>query len=302
MLTIPAELVEPRLRFEQLALAIEQGHRLPQATLNDSFLRRGNDTLLLRSAWIDGLGMAVKAATIFPDNGLSELPTVQGTMTLYHDKTGSPEALLDFDQVTRFKTVGDSYLATKRLARADTRKILMVGAGRIAKMVLTAYQQLFPDAQIEIWNHREQTAVGLARQFVNASAVTDLASAVKRADLIACATLSQTPLILGQWLQAGQHIDLIGAFRPDMREADDDVLRRGRIFVDSRQTTLAHIGELAIPLAHRVITEQDIIADFYDLDAGKFKRQSPDDITVFKNGGGAHLDLMTARYILQCAN
>ena len=124
----------------------------------------------------------------------------------------------------------------------------------------------------------------------------DLQAAVEQADIIASATMSTTPLICGAWLQSGQHIDLIGAYRPDMREADDDALRRSRIFVDSYDTTLGHIGELKIPLESGVIQRSDILADYYD--AVHFARQSEDEVTLFKNGGGAHLDLMTARYIL----
>jgi ornithine cyclodeaminase len=110
--------------------------------------------------------------------------------------------------------------------------------------------------------------------------------------------MSTEPLIRGDWLRPGQHIDLIGAYRPDMREADDAALRRARIFVDSRKTVLDHIGELKTPLAQGVIAASDVVADYYDIAGGGFRRESPDEITLFKNGGGAHLDLMTGRYIL----
>ena len=123
-----------------------------------------------------------------------------------------------------------------------------------------------------------------------------LQDAIKAADIISCATMSTEPLIKGEWLRAGQHIDLIGAYRPDMREADDEALLRGRIFVDSYETTLGHIGEIKIPLENGIIGRGDIVADYYDMAA--FKRTSNDEITLFKNGGGAHLDLMTSKFIL----
>jgi ornithine cyclodeaminase len=110
--------------------------------------------------------------------------------------------------------------------------------------------------------------------------------------------MATAPWLQGTWLQPGTHVDLIGAFRPDMREADDTALRRARLFCDSRATTMGHIGEFRDPLARGVIAPADIIADFYDIEAGLFCRQSPDEITLCKNGGGAHLDLMTASYIL----
>jgi ornithine cyclodeaminase len=127
----------------------------------------------------------------------------------------------------------------------------------------------------------------------------DLERAVRGADIICTATMSKEPLIRGAWLQAGQHLDLIGAYNPSMREVDDDAMARARLFVDSRATTIGHIGEIMAPLASGAITEADIIADFYDIAGGTFARRSDDEITIAKNGGGAHLDLMTAAYILR---
>ena len=137
----------------------------------------------------------------------------------------------------------------------------------------------------------------MAADLPNLTVVTDLENAVRRADIIVTATMSTTPLIKGEWLQPGQHLNMIGAYRPDMREADDTALERARIFVDSYDTTIGHIGELKIPIEAGVIAKTDLVADYYDM--GAFKRASDDEITLFKNGGGAHLDLMTSRYILQ---
>ena len=127
----------------------------------------------------------------------------------------------------------------------------------------------------------------------------DLEAAVRAADVICTATMAREPLIKGEWLQPGQHLDLIGAYNPLMREVDDRAMQRGRIFVDARATTLHHIGELIAPLASGAITEADVVADFYDLASGAYARRSDDEITIAKNGGGAHLDLMTAAYVLE---
>jgi ornithine cyclodeaminase len=124
----------------------------------------------------------------------------------------------------------------------------------------------------------------------------DLEAAVRQADVICSATMATAPLIKGDWLQPGQHIDLIGAYKPGMREVDDRAMQRARLFVDSRKTTLHHIGELIDPIASGAITEADVIADFYD-DPVLYSRRSDAEITIAKNGGGAHLDLMTATYI-----
>jgi ornithine cyclodeaminase len=127
---------------------------------------------------------------------------------------------------------------------------------------------------------------------------TDLEAAVRGADVICTATMSTEPLIKGAWLQPGQHLDLIGAYNPKMREVDDTAMQRARLFVDARATTLHHIGELMEPLKSGAITEADVVADFYDLASGAYARRSEDEITIAKNGGGAHLDLMTSAYVL----
>ena len=124
----------------------------------------------------------------------------------------------------------------------------------------------------------------------------DLEAAVRAADIICTATMSTEPLVRGDWLQPGQHLDLIGAYTPAMREVDDTAMARARVFVDARATTVHHIGEIMSPVASGAITEADVIADFYD-DPALFTRRSADEITIAKNGGGAHLDLMTATYI-----
>lgn len=289
---------EALLDWNALCEALAQSHKLPKAEIADTFLYRGSDTLLSRAAWIDGLGLATKAATIFPDNPSADLPMVNGAVNLFSDQNGQLEALIDFHLVTKWKTAGDSLLAAKKLARPDSRSILIVGAGTVGHSLRNAYGAAFPDAHFTVWNRSPDAATKMAQQFPNTTATADLKSAVRAADIITSATMSTDPLIKGEWLQAGQHIDLIGAYRPDMREVDDAALSRAQIFVDSFDTTIGHIGELMIPLASSAITRDDVIADYYDLATGTFRRNSDDEITLFKNGGGAHLDLMVSRYIL----
>ncbi len=286
------------LDWTDLIQAMAAGHELPRAEVRDSFIYRKKDTLLSRAAWIDGLGIATKAATIFPGNPADGKPMVGGAVSLFSDADGALEAVLDFHLVTKWKTAGDSLLAATRLARMDSEVILIVGAGTVGASLRQAYGAVFPQARFLIWNRTPEKAVEMAEDDARMTVVHDLEAAVGKADIVTTATMSTKPLIHGKWLRPGQHIDLIGAYRPDMREADDAVLERGRLFVDSRETTMEHIGELKIPLEAGKIKPSDIIGDFYDLEAPSFARQSPDDITVFKNGGGAHLDLMTARYIL----
>ena len=132
-------------------------------------------------------------------------------------------------------------------------------------------------------------------------ATDDLAAAAAEADIVSAATMARAPILKGDWIRPGTHVDLIGAYKADMREADDALMRKARIFVDSRETTIGHIGELTIPIAAGVISADDVLGDFRELIGGAPGRVDPGDITLFKNGGGAHLDLMIAAYIAEAA-
>ena len=274
--------------------ALAAGHDLPKAEIGDTFLYRDKDTLLSRAAWIDGLGIAVKSATIFPGNPKADKPMINGGVTLYSDLDGSPTAIVDFHLVTKWKTAGDSLLAARRLARPDSERVLIVGAGTVGRTLHAAYSTIFPKARFTVWNRTPENAHKMADE-LNIEVADDLELGVQSADVVTSATMSTSPILKGEWFQPGQHIDLIGAYRPDMRETDDTALTRARVFVDSFATTIGHIGEIEDPLSRGVIARNDLVADYYDLPS--FER-SPQDITLFKNGGGAHLDLMTARYIL----
>jgi ornithine cyclodeaminase len=287
---------ETHLTWSGLCAALEAGHRLPRAEIADTLLYRGRDTLLNRAAWIDGLGQLAKCATIFPGNGDLGRPTINGAVTIYDDRTGELRALVDFHLVTRWKTAGDSLLSARRLARADARVILLVGAGTVARSMVQAYGSAFPDARFVVWNRTPSRSAAMAADIPGLTVADDLERAVAEADIICTATMAREPIIRGAWLRPGQHLDLIGAYTPAMREVDDDAMARARVFVDSRATTLHHIGELMAPIAAGTITEGDVVADFYD-DPASFARRSADEITLAKNGGGAHLDLMTADYI-----
>ena len=287
---------EALLDWIALTDALATGHDLPKAEIGDTFLYRGKDTLLSRAAWIDGLGMAVKSATIFPGNPDREVPMVNGGVSLFDDETGTLSAIVDFHLVTKWKTAGDSLLAARRLARPDSENILIVGAGTQGRALHAAYSAAFPQARFTVWNRTPKNAEAMAAE-LKINVATDLEQAVRAADIVTSATMSTDPLIKGDWLQPGQHVDLIGAYRPDMREVDDTALLRARVFVDSFDTTIGHIGEINIPLEAGTIARDHLIAGYYDLSA--FTRQSDDEITLFKNGGGAHLDLMTANHILE---
>jgi len=293
---IPFAEGEAKLDWIGLTEAFNASHKLPKAEISDTLLYRGKDTMLSRAAWIDGVGALVKTAMIFPDNPTRGEPLIYGGVNLYDDVNGSLSAILDFQLVTKWKTAGDSLLGALTLARKDSRKILIVGAGTVGHTLRAAYGAGFPDAEFLIWNRSGDKARAFADQYDKTTAMDDLEVAIGQADIVTSATMTSDPVIKGDWLQPGQHVDVIGAYKPDMRELDDTALTRGRIFCDSYDTTIHHIGEFMKPIADGVISEADVLADYYSIE--NMTRQSDDEITIFKNGGGAHLDLMTSAYIL----
>ncbi|OCW57767.1 ornithine cyclodeaminase family protein [Hoeflea olei] len=284
--------------------ALRAGHVMPPADLRDSLVENGGRKMLVRTAWIPGLASGVKAVTIYPDNPSQTppKPSVQGQVLLFDEAGGHVVAVLEGVDLTAWKTAGDSALGSSLLSRPDVSTMLMVGAGSMARPLIEAHRAVRPSLEhVMIWNRNtaraEALAKAVARDGVTAEAVTDLDLAVARADLISSATMSTEPLIRGEMLRPGTHVDLVGAYTPSMREADDTTLARGRLFVDSRATTIGHIGEVMIPMQSGALTEADIEGDFHDLVQGRVARNSAEDITVFKNGGGAHLDVMIAHAV-----
>ena len=264
---IPFAEGEALLDWIGLTEALVAGHDLPKAEIGDTFLYRDPDTLLSRAAWIDGMGMAVKTATVFPGNPAKGDAMINGGVNLYSDTDGTLEAIVDFHLVTKWKTAGDSLLAARRLANPASRSILIVGAGTVGRALHDAYTAAFPGAHFTVWNRTRANAEAMAMERPGMAVADDLAEAVHMADIITSATMSTEPLIKGAWLRPGQHIDLIGAYRPDMREVDDEALLKSRVFVDSFDTTVGHIGEVKIPLEAGTIARDHLMADYYDLPA-----------------------------------
>ena len=226
---------EAHMSWAGLMAAIEAGHLRPKARIADLFLYRGADTLLDRAAWIDGLGALIKVGSIVPGNAQRGKPTVNGIVNLFDDQTGELTALLDFHLVTKWKTAGDSLLAASRLARKDSRSILLVGAGVVARSMVEAYSSVFPGAAFTVWSRTRQSAEAMGLPVAD-----DLKAAVQGADIICTATMATEPLIKGDWLQPGQHLDLIGAYTPAMREVDDTAMARARARGPAGDSRRAH--------------------------------------------------------------
>lgn len=284
--------------------ALRAGHMLPPADLRDSLIENAGRKMLVRTAWIPGLASGVKAVTIYPENpsATPALPSVQGQVLLFDEARGDVVAVLEGVDLTAWKTAGDSALGASCLARKDVSTMLMVGAGAMARPLIAAHRTVRPSIdRVLIWNRNGMRAERVARSLnadgFEVEVVANLDRAVSRADLVCSATMAVSPLIRGEALKQGAHVDLVGAYTPTMREADDVTMKRGRLFVDSYATTIGHIGELMIPMETGVISREDIQGDLHDLVQGREGRRSDQEITVFKNGGGAHLDVMIAHAV-----
>lgn len=253
-------------------------------------------TLLLMPVWSDSIG-CVKIVTATPGNARRSLPAIAGTVLVFERRTGRHIAILDGSILTARRTAAASALGASFLARDDAETLLIIGSGKVAAELAPAFAAVRPIRRVLVWSPTVGNAQALASRLseggFDASATRDLAEAVGGADIISAATLSTAPLIKGEWLRAGQHIDLVGAFTPQMREADDFALQRARIFVDT--PFAAHeAGELAIPLARGAISPGDILGDLHDLATRKTGRGQADEITLFKSVGNAVMDLAAA--------
>jgi ornithine cyclodeaminase len=258
-------------------------------------------TLLLMPAWTEGGSepfIGIKAIAIFPTNLARGIPSLTGTYMLLSGETGLPLAIMDGGLLTRWRTAAASALAARLLAREDASRHLIIGAGALAPFFARAHRASRPIREISIWNRTaeraERLAVALRGEGLPARAVSDLAAAVREADIVTGLTGADRPLLQGAWLKPGAHVDLVGGFKPTMRESDDETLTRSRIYVDTRHA-MEEAGDLLGPLQRGVINERDIQGDLFQLCRGEIAgRRTADEITLFKSAGSAVEDLAAA--------
>lgn len=261
-------------------------------------------SLLLMPAWRTARHVGVKLVTVFPGNATRGERSVAAVYVLFDANDGRPVATLDGEELTARRTAGASAYAAERLARRDARKLVMVGAGRQCRGLIDAHRHVRSIDQVRIWSrtlaHAEQTAEDCARAGIPARATTDLEAAVTDADVVSCATLATSPLILGRWLRAGTHLDLVGAFKPHMRETDDEAMRRADlIVVDHRDGALTEGGDVVQAIASGAISASDIAAELRDFARGTHPGRTRDDqITIFKSVGFALEDLAAAEAVV----
>lgn len=258
-------------------------------------------TVLLMPAWQPGGRLGIKTVSVFPANAAQGLPALHATYVLFDAATGVPLACMDGSEITTRRTVAASALAASYLSRDDARRLLVVGAGRLAQQVPAAMRSVRPSIeQIQVWNHRPATAAALAQawreQGLQAQAVTDLEAAVRIADIVSCVTLATAPLVRGAWLAAGAHLDLVGGFTPAMRESDGDCLSRARVWVDTPEA-LAKSGDILQAVAEGAFDTAAVQGTLTDLCRGADGRRGANEITVFKSVGTALEDLAAAELV-----
>lgn len=309
MRVISAAEVQAALDFETLVGRLRDVFRRDvQAPLRQQYdipiSGEPDQSLLLMPAWQAGRYVGVKIVTVTPGNGPRGLPAVMGAYLLIDGRNGSPSALIDGPMLTLRRTAAASALASAYLSRPDSARLLMVGTGALAPHLVAAHAAVRPIRDVLIWGRTPAKAQRLAKSIrlkpVRIEATEDLEGAVRGADIVSCATLSSEPLVQGAWLSDGQHLDLVGAFRPDMRETDAEVFRRARIFVDTREGALAEGGDLVQAIQAGALEPEDVAADLFELTRGeRAGRRFYDQITLFKSTGSALEDLAAAQLTVE---
>lgn len=289
----------PKL-LESLAIAFAVPHVAPDRHIHRIAVPGAeNATALLMPAWIEGEHYGVKLANIFPSNGRLGLPAVTSVYALFSARTGQLEALMDGGAITVRRTAASSVLAATRLARPDSATLLVIGAGRMAPLLVEAYRAALPIRKVLIWARRLEQSRALAAS-LDAVAVDDLEAALAVADIVSSATLSRSPLIRGAALHDGMHVDLVGAFSPEMREVDGAAVARSTVFIDTLGGARAEAGDLIQAIAEGQFSWGRIAADLEALVTGAHRgRTNPAEITLFKSVGAAIEDLAIARLVLK---
>ena len=314
MLTVSAETIDSVITRADMVDALEQAFRSEVVTPvrhHHPIARAGEPEamLLLMPAWDatdqairDDAVMGVKIVSVVPGNAKRDVPSVIGAYVLLSGVTGQPLAVLDGTRLTLWRTAAASALAARKLARPDARRLVMVGAGSLSHHLVEAHAAALPIEEVAVWNRSADKAEAMAAELSGRGyairATTDLEGAIREADVISAATMSKEPIIRGAWLKPGAHVDLVGGFTPQMREADDEAVRRARVYVDTREGALHEAGDVVDPIRRGVIAEADVAGDLFELCRGTAAgRGSAEEITLFKSVGTALEDLAAAKLV-----
>ncbi len=279
----------------KMIIPMRHHHDFPNPEVN------ADSTLLLMPAWNPSNDAGVKIVTVSPENGQFNLPSIQGTYIYFDAVKGTIKAILEAKSLTVKRTAAASALASSYLSRKDSNSMLMIGTGALSINLIKAHTSIRPIKNVFIWGRHFEKAQTIASALKNENfsieAIKTIEEKISEVDIISCATLSKTPLVFGKYLKAGQHIDLVGAYKKDMREADDETIIKASIFLDTYQGGLKESGDIAIPIENGILKKEAIKADLFELASEKKQgRHSNGEITVFKSVGHALEDLVAAGY------
>ena len=298
----------PQAMADALQKAFASDIVVPVRHHHDIHRPEGEATLLLMPAWTGPSQteafVGTKIVSVYPMNGARHLPAVMGTYLLMDGTTGAPLVTLDGARLTTWRTAAASALAARYLARHDAATMVMIGAGAMAPFLIRAHCAQRPIKRVLLWNHNPARSRDLASQLrqegLPVEAVDDREAAIRQGDIVSAATLTTDPLIEGAWLKPGAHVDGVGAFKPSMRETDDEVVRRATLFCDTKAGALKEGGDLFQPIRDGIITPEAVQADLFDLARGLHPGRTRDDeITFFKSVGTAIEDLAAAIAVWQ---
>jgi len=309
MKIIDKETVDALLKYDKLIEALRQIFQstftMPVRHHHFYQNKEGSEnTLILMPSWTDTY-IGIKQVVVAPGNHNKKLPAIHALYTLLDAVTGEFLAQMDAAGLTSRRTACTSALAASYLAREDSKALLIVGGGKVAQHLVQAHSVVRKYDQILIWTRNASKGTDLVANlqqagFSNVAYADNLEEAVGRADVISCATLSHEPLVKGEWIKAGTHLDLIGSHTPKTREVDDSAILKSSIFVDSRAGALHETGELAIPIATGVLDPDSIKGDIKELCCGEIMgRSSLKEITLFKSAGLAIEDLAAALLVYE---
>lgn len=263
-----------------------------------------DSTLLLMPAWKSGEYLGVKIVTVSPNNSKYELPSIHGVYLLFNAHTGIPIAQMDAKILTSRRTAAASALASSFLSRKDSRILLMVGTGALAPCLIEAHAAVRPIEKVLVWGRNFAKAQRLASTLnlpnLSIQPIENIEKGIAEADIISCATLSEQPLVFGKYLKAGQHLDLVGSFKPNMREADDVAIQKATVFVDTMEGATKECGDILSPLTTGILKMENIQADLFGIcQQDIFCRKNDAEITLFKSVGHALEDLAAARMVFE---
>ena len=308
VILVDDEFIEKHTDFSSLTNELKQGfsnkniivplrhhHDFPNPEVG------ADSTMLLMPAWNPSKNAGVKIVTISPENGKFNLPSINGTYIYFDATTGELKALFDAKCITTKRTAASSALASSFLSRENSSSLLMIGTGALSINLIKAHASVRPISEVYVWgrniNKAQTVCDKLTDESFSVKTIQNIEDKISEVDIISCATLSKNPLIYGRLLKNGQHIDLVGAYKKDMREADNETITKSSLFLDTWQGGLKESGDIVIPIREGIIKAEDIKADLFELCLYEKKgRKSTKEITLFKSVGHALEDLVAANY------